>query len=118
MAFIRELGLLTRSPALFFEGEPCTYFTTEPTPEMGHGLSVWKTEYRLEVESYDLHDVRFFHWIPYAREHGLHSSIIDVAAMTGGGGEAAETWWIALDPIPFEALKVARAPTYYDDTER
>lgn len=101
---IRTFGLVPRAPALFLHGDGCTYFTTHERPDAGHGLNDFKTEWRLEVDTDRLPGVRVVHWLTYAREQGLDEAIIDAAVRTGGGPEAAESWWIALDPIAPEQI--------------
>lgn len=101
---ISELGLLPRSPALFLYGEPCTFFTTCEVPDAGHGLSLFKTVWRLEVDTEALPGVRFAHWLTYARQCGVDEVIIQAAVSTGGGPDAAASWWIALDRIAWDEL--------------
>jgi hypothetical protein len=79
-------------------GPDVVWFTTEPTPTLGHGLTgvLDKTAVRLTVEIPD-HWVKA--WLPWAKGQGMDEEWMGYLIEAGGGLEAAETWRVTFRPV-------------------
>jgi hypothetical protein len=75
------------------------WLTTCDSPHLGHGLiSVAdKAEVRIAVEVPKDWAKR---WKKWAKANGSAQSDMDILAESGGGWEAADTWFVCTRPIP------------------
>lgn len=75
------------------------WLTTCDEASLGHGLSgvVDKSAVRITVELPDDWAKRWKKWAP---AHGASPRDMEILAQTGGGWEAANTWFVCTRPIP------------------
>jgi hypothetical protein len=105
LASIRSTGILYPSESNVswtkgHGGPDVVWLTTCDEPSLNHGLhgSVFdKTEVRISVELPAGWAKRWKKWAPV---QGMSESDMDILAETGGGWQAADTWFVCTKPIP------------------